>query len=62
MFGIVIYASIIERQAPVRLGLLNTYKSLFSLDDSLGYIKTRKEILEHELYSDFMQKIYKGTD
>ena len=28
-------------------GLLNTYKSLFSLDDSLADIKTRADLLEY---------------
>jgi len=30
-----------------RSGLLNTYKSLFSLDDSLAEIKTRADLLEY---------------
>jgi hypothetical protein len=47
MFAAVIYASILESQAPVRLGLLNTYKSLFSLDDSLADVKTSNDLMEY---------------
>ena len=47
MFAAVIYASILESQAPVRLGLLNTYKSLFSLGDSLADVKTSNDLMEY---------------
>ena len=47
MFGVVIWAAIIESQAPVRLGLMNTYKSLFSLDDSLAEIKTIGDLSDY---------------
>jgi hypothetical protein len=47
MFGVVIWAAIIESQAPVRLGLLNTYKILFSLDDSLAQIKTLGDLSDY---------------
>ena len=47
MFAVVIWAAITESQAPVRLGLLNTYKSLFSLDDSLAEIKTLASLSDY---------------
>lgn len=47
MFAAVIYASVIESQSPMRLGLLQTYKTLFQLDDSLADIKTTDDLFEY---------------
>ena len=47
MFAVVIFAAVVESQASVRRGLLNTYRSLFLLDDSLADIKTRGDLLEY---------------
>lgn len=47
MFAVVIFAAVQEKQGSTRLGLLNTYKSLFSLDDSLAEIKTIDDLFEY---------------
>lgn len=47
MFAVVIFAAVQEKQGSTRLGLLNTYKSLFSLDDSLADIKTINDLFEY---------------
>ena len=40
LFALVCYASILESVSDARLGLMNTYKTIFNLDDSLADIKT----------------------
>ena len=47
MFAVVIFAAIHEKQGSTRLGLLNTYKSLFQLDDSLAEIKTINDLFAY---------------
>jgi hypothetical protein len=47
MFAVVILAAVQERQGPARLGLLDTYKSLFQLDDSLADIQTIDGLFEY---------------
>ena len=47
MFAAVIYASVVESQSAMRLGLLQTYKSLFHLDDSLADIKTNDDLFDY---------------
>ena len=44
---VVIFAENVESQASVCRGLLNTYKSLFLLDDSLADLKTRGDLLDY---------------
>ena len=39
MFGLVIYAANLEKRSSQRLGLLNTYKSIFLLNDEDLYNK-----------------------
>ena len=47
MFAVVIFAAVHEKQGHNRLGLLNTYKSLFQLDDSLAEIKTIDDLFDY---------------
>ena len=43
MFGLVIYAANLEKRSSQRLGLLNTYKSIFMLQDEHLYNLKRPE-------------------
>jgi hypothetical protein len=40
LFSLIVYSAVHESTAPARLGLLQTFRSIFSLDDSLADIKT----------------------
>lgn len=44
LFTLICYASVLESASPARLGLLQTYKTIFGLDDSLADIKTIEDL------------------
>lgn len=47
MFAVVIFSSVIESQSAQRLGLMKSYSTIFSLDDSLADIKTTDDLFEY---------------
>jgi hypothetical protein len=47
MFAAVVAACMTESAGPARLGLLQTYKQMFYLDDSLSEIKTMEQLHEY---------------
>jgi len=48
LFGVVVYAAILEKRSSDRLGLLNTYTSIFDLgDENLAGIKTPNDLFSY---------------
>jgi hypothetical protein len=47
MFAVVIFSSVIESQSAKRLGLMKSYSTIFSLDDSLADIKTTDDLFDY---------------
>jgi hypothetical protein len=47
MFAVVIYSSVLESQSVKRLGLMKSYSTIFSLDDSLADIKTTDDLFDY---------------
>jgi hypothetical protein len=44
LFALVCYAAVLESVSDARLGLMNTYKTVFNLDDGLADIKTADDL------------------
>lgn len=44
LFSLVVYSAILEGASPARLGLMQTFQSVLSLDDSLAEIKTLDDL------------------
>ncbi len=47
IFSLFVYSAIIENASPARLGLMHTFQSIFSLDDSLADIKTLEDLQDY---------------
>ena len=47
LFCVVIYLNVLSSQSSVQLGLLNTFATLFRLDDSIADITTANDLLEY---------------
>ena len=47
LFVLVVYSMVVESTSPFRLGLLQTFKTVFLLDDSLADIKTLRAFKEY---------------
>jgi hypothetical protein len=47
IFSLFVYSATVENASPARLGLLNTFKSIFYLDDSLADIKTLDDLRDY---------------
>ena len=55
LFVLVVYSMVIESTSPYRLGLLQTFKTVFLLDDSLAHIKTLRA------FKDYMKTLNQQT-
>jgi hypothetical protein len=47
LFIFIVYSAVLEIQAPARLGLLHTFKSIWYLDDALAGIKTLQDLQDY---------------